>query len=262
MRSLTEALSLAYIPIMILSAPPTPARLPPSPEAVARARALVEGTALTHGAILQATGLSRRTLRGLMASEGWRRPAEAPCGRRGKPPEMLVRMQALWEGTTMTQVAIARELRVGPNYVSHCIRRHRWVRPVPEKASGTPVAIRWPKRPGRPFRVDVVAQVRDLYTGTILPLSAISARTGVSVSQVSKLGRRYGWVRPEGAPACTRGLGLDRAGLSRRLKEGRRRVRALAESWAASWEREPGAAGALARARRLAAAAASPPPAS
>ncbi len=245
-----------------LSFPSAPVRrTSPSPEAVAEVRALMEGTALSQGAIVRATDLGLRPLRRLMAREGWRRPPEAPrCPR--AMPELLVRVGALAEGTNLTQRAIARELRVSPGYVSHCIRRYRWIRPLPERTKAAPVAVRWPKRPGRPFRVDVIAQARDLYTGTVLPLSAISARTGISFSYVSKLGRRYGWARPEGAPSCTRHLSLGRGGPSRRLKEGRRRVRALAESWAASWAATPEpAAAALGRARRLATHAASPPPA-
>lgn len=228
-------------------------RNPPSPETVARARALVEGTGLSQGAIVRETGLSRRRLKRLMACEGWRRPPEAPCGRRGKPPALLARMQALVEGTALAQRAIARELRVSPGYVSHCIRRHGWARPRLEAAPGTAVAVRWPKRAGRPFRTDVVPRVRELYTGTVLPLKAIGARTGVSFAYVSKLARRYGWVRPEGAPVCSRDVSLHRAGLTRRIREGRRRVRVLAESWAAAFAAAPEAGAALARARALAA---------
>ncbi len=245
-----------------------------SPEAVARARALVEGTTLSQRAIARDAGVGARMLRGLAAREGWRRPPGAPRCREDMPA-LLDRMRALAEGTRLTQRAIARELRVGPGYVSHAIRRHRWVRPRPEGAVVGPVAMRSPKRAGRPFRIDVVVAVRDLYTGTTLSLSAIAARTGVNFCTVGQLGRRHGWARPEGAPLCPRTARSYRASLPARLREARGRVRALAERWAAAWEVAkaaspaaapagpsalasppgPAAPAAIGRARRLAAAA-------
>ncbi len=81
---------------------------------------------------------------------------------------------------------------------------------------------------GRRYVPDVVEQVRVLVEGTILPQAAIAARTGLSVGTIHAWIHRRGWRRPPDASLSTRRVGVDRAGFTRRLREGLRRVEALA----------------------------------
>ena len=54
-----------------------------------------------------------------------------------------------------------------------------------------------PNRSRRPHKPGTLDAVRQLVTTTTLPHREIGARTGVHATTVSRLARRYGWLRPE-----------------------------------------------------------------
>jgi hypothetical protein len=81
---------------------------------------------------------------------------------------------------------------------------------------------------GRRYVPDVVEQVRVLVEGTTLPQAAIAARTGLGVATIHAWIHRRGWTRPADASLSTRRVGVERAGFTRRLREGLRRAEALA----------------------------------
>jgi hypothetical protein len=87
-----------------------------------------------------------------------------------------------------------------------------------------PEPNRW-RRPHPPATLDAM---RQLVTGTTLPLRVIAARTATSATTVSRQARRNGWLRPDaGFPA------------EHWTPEGRRKLRraAIAEAMVAQAER-------------------------
>jgi hypothetical protein len=100
----------------------------------------------------------------------------------------------------------------------------------PRRANGMdraprPRLMRVPNVPRVPavrrFPDEVVAAVRDLVTGTPLPLSGIARQTGVSESTVKNWLAKHNWQRPAEAPRLrSRGVGdhsVRRARLQTRL---------------------------------------------
>jgi transposase-like protein len=74
--------------------------------------------------------------------------------------------------------------------------------------------------PLRRFPDAVVERVRDLVTGTALPIVEIARQTGISHSTVGNWIRKGGWRRPPGAPAM-----LSRAAEDFTLRRARLLVR-------------------------------------
>lgn len=60
---------------------------------------------------------------------------------------------------------------------------------------------------GHPIVAEVVAAVRGLVEGSVLPYAAIAARTGVSRTTICRWRKRGRWPRPTGAPAFAEGDG-------------------------------------------------------
>lgn len=102
-------------------------------------------------------------------------------------------------------------------------------RPEPLPPGFVPLkGMRFKRRPGRPYVPDAVERVRALVEGTTLPQAGIAARTGVGVATVHAWIHRRRWTRPFDASISTRRVGIERAGLTRRLRDALRRVEALA----------------------------------
>jgi hypothetical protein len=105
---------------------------------------------------------------------------------------------------------------------------------------------------GRPFAPEVVAEIRALVEGSVLPQRQIAARIGVTQGGLQHIIARHGWRRPPGAPVATDAVGAARALAPLQVRGLAARAAALAESWAAADPGDGAMAALRARARRAA----------
>lgn len=142
------------------------------------------------------------------------RPPRLPlAGQRGGAhpivPEIVAEARALLEGTRLSFDAIAERTGVSPTTLCRWRKRNRWVRPGASEAPARPVRHR--RGRGLPYAGCVVAQARDLLTGTLLSQKAIARQVGVSQAQISVWLRKRCWERPSAPPD----VGSARFGLLR-----------------------------------------------
>jgi DNA-binding transcriptional regulator YdaS (Cro superfamily) len=191
---------------------------------MAAARPLVEGTALSEGAIARRLGVAPGSVARWRKLYGWTRPPEAPTFlpppradglsrpvrsrlRRGKPymTDAVEGARVLLTTTLLSQKAIAKQIGVSQWWVGQIMRRRGWERPaVPSYsrrfAAGRRVGVLATQgdRRGRPYAPELRKEARFLWEFTLLPTSLIGARLGVGPSTISLWSLKEGWERPKG----------------------------------------------------------------
>jgi transposase len=193
------------------------------PEIVAEARALMEGTALSRGAIARRLGVSRKALQLWQKRDGWRRPPEAPGPLPGPLPDGRTRPARYRRGgrayaadavgmahtlltrSLQSQQEIADQIGVSRKWVGNMLRRRGWQRPPFPPGSRLACANRRTaplattgNRRGLPYAPEVRREARALWEVTSLPTALIAARIGVGPWTVNRWARRDGWERPRG----------------------------------------------------------------
>jgi DNA invertase Pin-like site-specific DNA recombinase len=193
-------------------------------EAVAAARPLVDGTALSVTAIAKRLGVSRSSVTRWRVHYGWQRPPDAPTsepppradGRarparyrtvKGRPyaADAVERARDLLTGTVLSQVAIARQLGVTHAWVGNLLRRRGWERPPAPRRSRRfwanrrtgPLAVEGDRR-GLPYAPEVRREARAMWELTLLPTASIAARLNIQPRSVNRWAQQEGWERPRG----------------------------------------------------------------